>query len=535
MGKYPEVILSHILYLPKGFLIEHYPLTAMAVIDPHHIIAIGASAGGMEEINSFFDHTPLDGVSYVIVQHLSPDFKSRMVELLAKHSKLNVEEAKDGMDVKCNQVYLIPSDKFMTIQDNKLYLTDKGKIKSPHLTINTFFSSLAEDYGQKAIGIVLSGLGSDGTEGIRSIKKMGGMVIARNPETSDFGSMPSHAIATGLVDFILEPSAMPDAIEDYVKNEGALTIDQADDETNLTAIVELIKESSPLDFTNYKLPTILRRTKRRASQNNFTTLGHYLNFLKTNPKEVDALTKEFLISVTAFFRDKEAFEVIRTNVIPAILKGLVPNEELKIWVAGCATGEEAYSLAIVIAEHLKGKLANTVVKIFATDIDAAALAHAGKGVYQESIKKDMPADLLEKYFLNEGQNYRVKPAIRKMLIFAQHDLVKNPPYCNMHLISCRNLLIYMAPVLQKKIFTMMLFGLKKHGYLFLGSSENPMPIINNLEVIHKKWKIYKNLETKRSLSFDAFQCPNILTPDQNLVAWLKKIHQQISTTALPRR
>ncbi|MGZ3889905.1 MAG: chemotaxis protein CheB, partial [Mucilaginibacter sp.] len=477
---------------------------------PHHIIAIGASAGGMEEINDFFDHTPLDGVSYVIVQHLSADFKSRMVDLLARHSKLVVEQAEDGMAVQCNQVYLIPSDKYMTIRENKLYLTGKEHGKTPHLTINTFFNSLAADYGKNAIGVILSGLGSDGTEGIKAIKEAGGMVIARDPETSEFASMPSHAIGTGLVDFVLEPAAMPDAIEDYVKNEGDLTATQADDEKHLAAIIELIKERSPLDFTDYKLPTILRRTKRRASQGNFTTLGNYLNFLKVTPKEVEALTKEFLISVTSFFRDKEAFDFLKSKVLPEIIEKLSPGEELKVWVAGCATGEEAYSLAILIAEGLTGVMAGTVVKIFATDIDSAALIHAGKGIYSNSISKNVSAERLENYFIKEGDNYRIKPVIRKMLIFAQHDLVKNPPYCNMHLISCRNLLIYMAPILQKKIFTMMLFGLKRYGYLFLGSSENPMPIMKDLEVVHKKWKIYKNLEPKRAVSFDAFSMPEFL-------------------------
>lgn len=482
----------------------------MLIVKPHHIIAIGASAGGTEEINSFFDHTPLDGVSYIIIQHLSPDFKSRMVELLARHSKLIVEQAENGMVVKCNQVYLIPSDKYMTIRKGTLYLTDKENIKGPHLTINKFFSSLAADFGKNAIGIVLSGLGLDGTEGIKAIKKAGGIVIARDPENTEFGSMPSHAIATGMVDFVLEPALMPGAIEEYVKHEGELIPDDRDDEKNLEGIIELIKSVSPLDFTDYKQPTILRRTKRRASYGNFTSLANYLKFLMVAPHEVEALSKEFLISVTSFFRDPEAFDLIETQVLPDIIKHLSPDEELKMWVTGCATGEEAYSMAILIDEQLTGRLEDTVVKIFATDIDSTALIYAGRGVYNSGIVKTVSPERLEKYFIKEGDTYRVIPAIRKMLIFAQHDLVKNPPYCNMHLISCRNLLIYMAPVLQKKIFTMLLFGLKRDGYLFLGSSENPIPIIKNLEVVNKKWKIYKNLETKRGISFDAFSLPELL-------------------------
>ena len=476
---------------------------------PHHIIAIGASAGSMEEINSFFDHTPLDGVSYVIVQHLSSDFKSRMAELLAKHSKLIVKEAEDGLLVKPNEVYLIPSDKVMTIISSKLYLTNKEKTHSPHLTINKFFNSLAADSGAKAIGIILSGLGSDGTEGIKAIKNAGGMVIARNPETTEFGSMPASAIATGLVDFVLEPAAMPAAIEDYVTHEEGLLIDNGDDGKNLITIVNLIKEQLPLDFSDYKQPTILRRIKRRAAYNNFAKLEDYLIFLKATPDEVETLAKDFLISVTSFFRDKDAFEFIQTTVLPDILKKLTPAEELKMWIAGCATGEEAYSMAILIYEQLIGDFKNTIVKIFATDIDTAALEHAGKGIYNAAITKDVSAQRLEKYFLKEGDNYKVKPEIRKMVIFAKHDLVKNPPYCNMQFISCRNLLIYMMPALQKKIFFTLLFGLKMEGYLFLGSSENPISIIQNLEVINKKWKIYKNLETKRMIHFDSFSLPQM--------------------------
>ena len=478
--------------------------------DPHHIIAIGASAGGMEEINSFFDHTPLDGVSYVIVQHLSADFKSRMVELLAKHSKLVIKEAKNGMVIKTNEVYLIPNDQFMTVRSGRLALADKGKYPGPHLTIDVFFNSLADDCGAKAIGIVLSGLGRDGTEGIKAIKKAGGMVIARNPETSAFGSMPSNAIATGVVDFILEPESMPGAIEEYVRHEEELLAENQEDEKVLTEIVGLIKEKSPLDFSDYKQTTILRRTKRRAGYLNMASLEQYLEFLKTSAEEVDALGKDFLISVTSFFRDAAAFDFIQTDILPGLLEKLKPGEELKMWVAGCATGEEVYSLAILIAEQLTGNFAGTVVKLFATDIDSPALVHAGKGVYPQSIAKDISAERLEKYFIKESDTYKIIPVIRKMVIFAQHDLVKNPPYCNMDLISCRNLLIYMTPVLQKKILTMLLFGLKVGGYLFLGSSENPMSISKDLEAAHKKWKIYKNLKTKRGVSFDAFSLPELL-------------------------
>lgn len=499
---------------------------------PHHIIAIGASAGGMEEINVFFDHTPLDGVAYVIIQHLSSDFKSRMVELLARHSKLIVKEAENGMTVICNEVYLIPHDKFMTISNGRLMMSEKENVKGPHLTINTFFNSLAADCGKKAIGVILSGLGSDGTEGIKALKKAGGMIIARSPANSEFSSMPSSAIATGMVDFVLEPALMPAAIEDYVKNTADLLTDNHEDDKNLKAIIKLIKETSPLDFSDYKQSTILRRTKRRATYGNFTSLGNYLNFLRVTPDEVESLTKEFLISVTSFFRDKGAFEYIQKEVLPDILKKLSPGEEIKIWVAGCASGEEVYSIAILLDELLIGKYEDTVVKIFATDIDQAALIFAGKGIYNAGISKDVSAERLKKYFTKEGDKYRVSPVIRKMAIFAQHDLVKNPPYCNMHFISCRNLLIYMTPILQKKIFTMLLFGLKLNGYLFLGSSENPLPILKDLEVVHKKWKIYRNLKVKRGINFDSFSLPDLLDIKHSPSRFVNEAIDKSTNTAL---
>ncbi|WP_229215165.1 chemotaxis protein CheB [Dyadobacter bucti] len=478
--------------------------------EPHHVIAIGASAGGLEELSTFFEHTPLDGVSYVIVQHLSPDFKSRMVELLSSHSKLTVQEAEEGMSLMNNQVYLIPNDKFMTIQSGRLHLTGKEDVRGPHMTINTFFTSLAADSGPKAIAVVLSGLGSDGTDGIKAIKRAGGMVIARDPQTSEFSSMPSNVVATGMADFILEPQAMPSAIEDYVKREIDLLAAHINDDHNMAVIIDLIGQQLPLDFSDYKKTTILRRIKRRAAYGNFNQLENYLVFLKANPQEVEALAKDFLISVTAFFRDKEAFEFIEKKVMPQILEDLTPEQEIRMWVTGCATGEEAYSMAILVTELLGEKIHDHEVKIFATDIDGAALVVAGKGVYGSDLMVNVSNERLDKYFTQEGDNYKVKAEIRKMVIFAQHDLVKNPPYCNMHFVSCRNLLIYMAPVLQKKVYLMLLFGLKQGGYLFLGSSENPLPILQSLEVVSKKWKIYRNLDSNHAVSFDAFTIPESL-------------------------
>jgi len=482
----------------------------MATTIPDYIIAIGASAGGLEEINTFFDHTPLDGVAYVIVQHLSANFKSRMVELLSKHSKLAVMEAKNGMTVKTNEVYLIPNNKFMTIRSGRLYLEGKEDAAGPHLTIDTFFGSLGADFGPRAIGVILSGLGSDGTQGSMAIKNSGGFVLARNPENSKFGSMPSNVIATGLVDQVLDPENMPKAIEQYVTHQLSKKTDGQANEKHLIDIADLVKKRSSLDFTDYKRATLMRRALRRAAQNNFESLENYVKFLRKTPQEVEILAKDFLISVTSFFRNMEAFDFLKSRILPDILARLPPGEPLKMWVAGCATGEEAYSLAVLIAEQETWDPERNPVKIFATDVDEAALLRAGKGEYVQDIEKDVSAERLRKFFIKKEHHYIVSPAIRKMVIFAKHDLSKNPPYCNMDFISCRNLLIYMNPTLQEKVFNMFLFGLKIKGYLFLGASETPVPISSSLEEVNKKWRIYKNLKARKSVSLDMLVLPEVL-------------------------
>lgn len=495
--------------------------------DQQYIIAIGASAGGLQEINSFFDHTPLDGVSYVIIQHLSADYKSMMASLLSNHSKLKVCEAQDNIEVEKNKVYVIPSTDYMTIKNGRLLLTEKQKTGTPHLTINTFFNSLALDIGNKAIGVILSGTGSDGTKGIEAIKNAGGMVIVSDPEKAEFNEMPSNAISTGLVDYVMEPEQMPTIIENYVNNKENLAGDIVENEREekaRIAIINFIRDHFPLDFSDYKPATILRRIKRRALSHNMNSLEAYLNFLKSDAEEVKALSQDFLISVTSFFRDKEAFEFLETQVIPQIVNDKKGHEEIKVWVAGCATGEEAYSIAILLREALDKVNKNTIVKIFATDIDNIALGYAKNGLYEDAIKTTVSAERLERFFTKEDIGYKIKEGIRRMLIFAHHDLVKNPPYCNMDMISCRNLLIYMNQNLQKKILTMLEFGIRKDGFLFLGSSENIVDKSPYIEELTKKWKIYKILEARRNVNFDVFSPP--LLPDNNVIPAYSKAKEQ---------
>jgi two-component system CheB/CheR fusion protein len=484
----------------------------MAKIDYNqYVIAIGASAGGIEAISSFFDHTPIDAVSYILIQHLSADFKSHMAQILAPHSKLQIIEVTDNTEIETNRVYLIPSAKFMTVENGRLILTDKKGRTPPHLTIDHFFSSLAEDCGEKAIGVILSGAGHDGSKGILAIKDSGGLVIVQDPETATFKEMPLSAIGTGCADLVLKPRDMPQAIEDYVNDgmQGVLLGNESDQisEDKLVGIFNLIKANSAFDFTDYKRPTILRRIKRRLLQLNFSNANTYYDFLQDTPSEVTLLANDFLISVTSFFRDPEAFKVIDKIVIPAIVAQNKDNEVIKMWVAGCATGEEAFSLAILIKEYLNKTSQDRMIKIYATDINKSALAIAKKGVYPDSIAETMDKVRLKSFFTKAGTTYKVNHEIRKMIVFAEHDLVRNVPYCNIDLISCRNLLIYMNFELQERAFSMMHFGLRKNGYLFLGPSENTEALKNDFTEISTKWNIYQNNKIGRPVKFNTFSSP----------------------------
>lgn len=492
--------------------LKQWLLIVMATtIDKQYIIAIGASAGGLEAISAFFDYTPLDAVSYIVIQHLSSDFKSHMAQILSRHTKLQVIEVNTNIRIKSNKVYLIPSNKFMVIKNGRFVLSDKKDHPKPYMTIDYFFKSLAEERGDKAIGIILSGTGKDGSKGIQAIEASGGIIIVQDPDTAHYGEMPLAAINTGLVNIILPPESMPRLIEDYVKfgliDEPSKPLDFEISEEGLSGILGLIAGTLPFDFTNYKRPTLLRRVKRRMGQYNFKKITEYYEYLQKKPEEVKLLANDFLISVTSFFRDPEAFEIIEKTVIPDLLNHKSLGDVLKIWVPGCASGEEAYSLAILFNEYLEKNGKDIEIKIFATDISLAALDIASKGRYPDAIEKTISQERLRKYFDKEEKVYKVKSLIRRMLIFAPHDLTKNSPYCNIDLISCRNLLIYLNSDLQKKVFSMLHFGLKKSGYLFLGPSENAAIIMDDFVEISNKWNILKNEKREGFVKFNNLPSP----------------------------
>lgn len=469
---------------------------------PSHIIGIGASAGGLEAIESFFKAMPADaGVAFVVIQHLSPDHKSLMVELLSKRTAMPVHRAEDGIAVEKNSVYLIPPNKNLRLFHGHLLVTDQNRdTRGINLPIDVFLSSLAEDQGNKAIAIILSGTGSDGTNGIRAIKEDLGMAMVQSEETAGFDGMPRSAISTGLVDFVLPPEAMPKQLLSYVKHpytskhefsSGLLSNDDG-----LTAIFALLRERHKIDFTFYKPSTIVRRIERRMAVNQIHELNDYVRYLESFPTELTALHKDLLIGVTSFFRDPDAFALLREQLV----KRVFPNAQegkLRIWVAGCSSGEEAYSIAILCREVMEAQNVHLDIKIFATDVDRDAVLDASGGAYPESVLTSIDPALISKYFVPQDDGFRVARQVREMVVFAQHNLVKDPPFTNIDLISCRNLLIYLQPVLQRRVLELFNFSLNAEGILFLGSSETTGDMSEYFESLDQKWRLYRSLGRRR--------------------------------------
>lgn len=472
------------------------------VAERNNIVCIGASAGGMEAIHELFDNLPADtGFSFIVIQHLSSDHKSLMAELLTKHTTMRVLEASENTIVKPNCVYVIPNNRNITIHNRMLLLSGKEQGRTPNMPIDIFLHSLAGDIGDKAIAIILSGTGTDGTRGVAEIKRAGGLVFVQDPTTAKFDGMPYSAISSGQIDFILSPESIAEElVAQHMKPPAAVIVDALPVETEpvLTDILNLIKSKTGFDFRLYKRPTIIRRLTRRMAFNN-CSLAEYLALLRQNAEEIELLVKEFLVGVTRFFRDESAFEELKLKVIPEILKNKNPQEPIKIWVAGCSTGEEAYSLAILLREHLDRSHMTNDVKIFGSDINRDALEFASRGLYGPAIINQVPANVLGKYFIKEDGKYRVVSPLRKMIVFSHHDLVKDPPFGKIDLVCCRNMLIYVSPELQKRILAIFNFAMRLGGYIFLGPSENIGILKDNMVEVSKKWKIYRKVKPAKPL------------------------------------
>ncbi len=465
-----------------------------------HIVGVGASAGGLEALETFFANIPDDtGMAFVVIQHLSPDFKSVMDELLARHTQLPIHRVTDGMPVVPNAIYLIPPKKEMIISGGKLLLSDKDPDQGVTLPIDIFFRSLAQDIGARSVGIVLSGTGSDGSRGICDIHTAGGLVLAQSEESSKFDGMPKSALETGIVDVVLPPSEMPAALMAYASGELSEMI--AADKVSLVgldAIFNLLRRDHNIDFSHYKRTTVTRRVQRRLLMSQVVDLDGYVERLRRDPAELNLLYKDLLIGVTKFFRDTEAFECLETEVLPQLVTRIRDEGELRIWVAACATGEEAYSLAILVHEQLERSHAHNVkVKIFATDVHPTSLETASTGVYSEASLSEVSPERLERYFKRDGAGYHVSPDLRQMIVFAPHNIIKDAPFTKLDLITCRNLLIYFEQLAQKKALSLFHFGLKTGGFMMLGPSESPGELADEFEVVDEHWKVYRKRRDRR--------------------------------------
>ncbi len=470
-------------------------MSAPDVQSPRLVVGIGASAGGLAAFKAFLTNTPADtGVAFVLVQHLAPDHKSLLVELLSAQSPIPVVTASNGLAIRENCVFVIPPDATLTIRDGILHVATPAPVRELRRPIDTFFTSLAEDCGERAVGIVLAGVGSDGTIGIKSIKENGGLTLAQAEfDATALQGMPSSAVATGLVDHVMPVEAMPGMLLAYHKHmiEVAETKDdngnRRDLQEHLADITALLHARSEHDFKGYKEPTLIRRLQRRMQVLQIDTAAGYIERLRTDQDEVSALFQELLIGVTQFFRDPEAFEALKANAIVPLLSATTDNEPVRVWVAGCSTGEEVYSIAILMRETMQDLRAREIT-IFGTDIDPSAIAIARTGRYRKA-PLGLSSERFEKWFVRDGVDYSPVPEIRAMCVFSTHSLIKDPPFSKLDLISCRNVLIYLGDELQDRLMRTFHYALRPDGYLFLGTAESVTRNSRLFAALDKKYRV----------------------------------------------
>jgi chemotaxis methyl-accepting protein methylase len=466
------------------------------------IVGIGASAGGLEALDQFLRHVPKSsGVAFIIVQHLDPTHKGIIVELLQRATIMPVIQVKDRMKVKPDCVYVIPPNKDMSILHGVLHLLSPVAPRGLRLPVDFFFRSLADDRQDRSIGIILSGMGSDGTLGLQAIKEKAGVVFVQSLASAKFNGMPKSAIDAGLADVIAPVEELPGRIIAYLKN---VPIDSKPDlpmksktQSDLEKIIILLRAQTGHDFSLYKKSTIYRRIERRMGLHQLVRLADYVRYLRENPQETELLLKELLIGVTSFFRDAAAWEQLKSIIIPALLAARPAGGVLRAWIVGCSTGEEAYSLAIAFKEALDQvkPAASFSLQIFATDLDRDAIERARSGIYPSNIAADVSADRLDRYFVHEEQGYRACKEIRDMVVFAPQNVIMDPPFTKLDLLICRNLLIYLDQELQKKLLPLFHYSLNPGGVLFLGSAETIGAVTSLFDPLDNKARIYQRLES----------------------------------------
>lgn len=462
------------------------------------IVAIGASAGGLSAFEAFFSSVPNVNpkMAFILIQHLDPDHKSILNEIIQRYTSMKVFEVEDGMLIEPHCVYIIPPKYNIAIRQDSLQLLTPSEARGHRLPIDFFFTSLAQAKKEDAIGIVFSGTGRDGTEGIRAIKEHGGLVIAQDVTTAEFDGMPKSALDSGLVDYSLAPNEIFPYLVAYASHqlkEPLLLQNTLKDTNSLKKIFALLHSKTGHDFSMYKPSTIKRRIERRMAVHQIETLEQYVNYLQSTKIELGELFEDLLIGVTNFFRDPDLFAALEENAIPKLFLQKPFDSTIRVWIAGCSTGEEAYSIAILLMEYKEKLDAHYNIQVFATDIDVNAIAIARAGLYPLSVAKDISKERLERFFtLNEDSSmYRVHKNIRETLIFSEHNLIKDPPFSRLDMISCRNLLIYMSASLQQKLIPLFHYSLNPNGILFLGSSESIGEFDDFFELLDKKAKIYQ--------------------------------------------
>jgi two-component system CheB/CheR fusion protein len=473
------------------------PSPAVVRSHPARIVGVGASAGGLEAFSTVLRGLAADaGVAIVFVQHLAPQHESALVTLLSSQSELPVLQAADGQRVQRNHVYVIPPNTRMTIMKDTLLLSARPDDRSQFTPVDTFFCSLGRSSGPQAIGVILSGTASDGALGIREIKACGGVTIAQEPTSAKYDGMPHAAIATGAVDLVLPPQAIGPKLVELATHSSTQSADRSSQdlplsEQQLDEVFELLRPASGVDFRHYKLPTIRRRLSRRMALHRLGDVDHYVRLLREDPTEVRSLYQDLLIHVTRFFREPDSFETLIGEVFPTLLEGRRAEGPIRAWVSGCATGEEAYSLAIALVEFLQRDHREAPIQIFATDVSETAVEQARTGVYPSSIEADLSADRLRRFFVKQDGGYRVTKTIRDLCVFARQDLTKDPPFSRLDLILCRNVLIYMDTVLQKKLLSVFHYALNPDGFLVLGQAETVGPLATLFTVVDKKYRIHR--------------------------------------------